>query len=106
MNTELTALLRKARGYVERGWTREVGARNTLGMETSSTNRYAIRWCTIGAMERANAGPGEMVSHGRALLLSLIPDISLAGWNDAPGRTQQDVLNLFDRAIEKAENAK
>lgn len=71
--------------------------------------------CTIGAVEATGVErySSEEIAVS-AVLRSLVPPPppktmnprrlnAVAFWNDAPDRTPEDVLDLFDRAIAKAE---
>ena len=54
--------------------------------------------CALGAIEAAT---GRMGAEGEpaAAALTLAVGGRLAAWNDAPGRTVEEVLSAFDRAI-------
>lgn len=76
------AALRHARRLVENGWRQE-------GYGGPAQGRY----CLVGAISRATTACS-------------VPPFQLPAletWNDAPGRTQADVLALLDKAIELGE---
>lgn len=101
----LTELLISARGYVERGWTQDVGARNALGAECDPCDARAASWCTAGAVYAAGGGVTSLVFLARELMglgMMEVERDSLSNWNDDPARTKAEVLALFDRAIERS----
>lgn len=99
-------LLRKAAGEIRRrGWIQ-----NHLG-ESSDVENCAV--CAIGAVNAAacgspfmGLGPGERAPLD--ILETLLEEdcsgyVWIANYNDAPGRTVDDVLDLFERAAVRAE---
>lgn len=90
--SELVRDLRAARAYlVEHGWCQGRG-RDDAG-----------RVCAIGAFNAVIApipGNGGRV-RAVAAALSMLSE-GILTWNDAPGRTVDDVLALYDRAIDRA----
>lgn len=50
---ETTALLIRARGFLERGWCQGAAARNAEGESVSALSEDAVAWCAVGAMEVA-----------------------------------------------------
>jgi hypothetical protein len=76
----------------EHGWTQ-----NELGDET-------IGYCILGAGYRhiiVNEHDGNPARITRILrVLDKTAGMDIDAWNDVPGRTQQEVLDLLDRAIE------
>ena len=95
-DTRTTAdVLRAARAKItpEGAWTQRELARTADGSPDAPDNPLATCWCAIGAIESLTNETYAL----RALYLMGVDDI--AKWNDAPGRTQAEVLALFDRAI-------
>lgn len=92
MNPDTREALIRTLGKLKReGWRQGVGV---------------PRWCLSNALAFANfptfpVDTFEAASEARALLLDLTgePDKSIAHWNDAPGRTEEEVFDLLDRAI-------
>ena len=60
---DLTAarLLDCAAGYVEKGWTQNVNARDEDGMDTDERGPDAVCWCAQGAMHAASTRIGLTV---------------------------------------------
>lgn len=83
---ETTKLLMAARERIERGWCQGAG-RSREGV------------CAIVALADA-AEPDDREAFTAAhLLMSRIVGGGLSDWNDAPGRTKEEILVAFDRAI-------
>jgi hypothetical protein len=91
--------LAEARKLIAQGWTQGAYKRVVNGVEC---------WCISGAIDKAapDDKPNELAF--AALFHALGDDdlylsssSNLTGWNDAPGRTKEDVLALIDRAISK-----
>lgn len=94
-------VLRDARALVAKGWTRKAIARTETGEEAASCGDInAVCWCIFGALYAQPSGvPRQKASR-------IIDDVcggEMVSWNDAPGRTQAEVLAAFDRAIELAQ---
>ena len=91
------AVLRDARRLIERGWVQGDG----VVLDDSGETRYCIMGAITEAVRRLDcAGPrGPAGERARAALLRVIDDRGLADFNDAEGRTQAEVLAVFDRAM-------
>jgi hypothetical protein len=94
--------LRAARALVEKGWTQGAYARTKTGKECPDRSLHAKCWCASGAIWRVCAHDGIGFSEAHKQLSAAI-NKPIPYWNDAPGRTQAEVLAAFDRAIEIAE---
>lgn len=88
-------------------WTQEHEARNALGGECDYDDEAAVCWCVDGALSLAatdSDGNRAAAYDGAWYALPVPADSdSPVAWNDAPGRTQAEVLELLDRAIKEAE---
>lgn len=87
--------LRQARALIERGWTQ--------GWFVSSDG---LGVCPIGAINKVYIGHATFRGgeSAKRLLRKAIGCPCIAPWNDAPERTQAEVLAAFDKAIELAES--
>ncbi len=104
-------LLAEARELVLRGWCQGADAEDAQGAPVVAWDPVARRWSALGALVATAGGPSALVRGGpslerlakAALALGLAADAEvLKDWNDAPDRTQADVLEAFDRAIDLA----
>jgi hypothetical protein len=99
-------LLRGAQERVHEGWCRGADARDHRGMEVDPWHEDAASWSLLGALvavlEREAVEAGEMPLEELAAALYALADLvetdSLVAWNDAPGRSQAEVLRVFDDA--------
>jgi len=96
-------VLTEARKLIAQGWTQGEYKRVVNGVEC---------WCISGAIRQAapynNSTGSEFVALLRALRdddFYLSSSSNLTEWNDAPCRTQEEVLALIDRAIAKEAKA-
>ena len=92
-------VLIEARKLIAQGWTQGEYKRVVNGVEC---------WCISGAIRQAAPYDDPRGLEFVALLRALRDDdfylsssSKLIEWNDAPDRTQEDVLALIDRAIAK-----
>jgi hypothetical protein len=93
------------RKRIERGWSQEADARDGSGKAVAMVGESAEAWSVLGAFALA-ATDGIPINHIHGALRALA-DVtqanSLKEWNDAPLRTQQDVLDALDAAIARIE---
>jgi hypothetical protein len=75
-------------------WTQGAYAKDSIGLQVTPQSNQAVCFCLAGALHKAKANymAGRFVEN-----LTGIGDI--IDWNDAPGRTHDQVLDLLDRAI-------
>lgn len=95
--------LREARALIERGWTQGQWARGKSGRPVRYNSRFAVCWCSSGAQARAFGKDWEGYQDAKEMFFAAIEHSNIAVWNDAPERTQAEVLAAFDKAIELAE---
>lgn len=103
-------LLASARELVRLGWTRGASARDVSGKQVNLRSKSACKFCMSGALDRASAdsimhGGNEEARLARHHLASATGSEGIARFNDAPGRTLEQVLRTFDAAIRRAERA-
>lgn len=97
-------ILEEARTLVEKGWCQRDYARTAAGNGVCWDSLLACKFCSSGALIRVGH---QSRTHGlvppflkaQAAFLQVIESPDIALWNDAPGRTQADVLAAFDKAI-------
>jgi hypothetical protein len=91
-------LLTAARARIKKGWCQETYARDANGASISVRDPSAVSFCLYGALLSLES-PDHIFVEADAIIRSLGGG---TGWNDAKGRTQEDVLRVYDRAIEIA----
>jgi hypothetical protein len=62
-----------------------------------SKSKYAVCWCLTGALTKVSKRYSDYRPAADALHQAIKEP--LVSWNDAPGRTQAEVLAKFDEAI-------
>lgn len=96
--------LERGREMLQRGWCQGALSRDAEGVDCSAVIETGppVSWCMIGAVAGA-------VNDCSILLYKAIDEIfadeclgGIDSWNDEPGRTQAEVIAVFDRAIEMA----
>jgi hypothetical protein len=97
-------VLMEARAYIEKGWCQGAAAKDEFGQSVEweqRLNGIARSWCALGAITDG-AGlrlQSPELRDAEHLLQRVVGDGWIAVWNDSPGRTQEEVLEAFDRAI-------
>lgn len=102
--TEPLDILIGAREHIARGWTQGAMARDAEGLECGVREAVATCFCALGAIFAAAGSHNEPALPAADRLRAELRD-DITRWNDAPGRTQAEVLAVFDRVIEKARGA-
>lgn len=59
--------------------------------------------CSTGSIMLTEASE-QLKNDAERILRLQVPDHKIVDWNDAPGRTREEVLAVFDRAIKAAGN--
>jgi hypothetical protein len=107
MIDQTTALLIRARSFVERGWCRGTFAANSEGWSVEPTDEDAVRWCARAAVD---AAAGQIVGGDHPAFRRLAAAIGVDGiyaadfaeavadFNDRQ-ETAEPILAAFDRAI-------
>lgn len=91
----------KPSDYVKKGWCQHSSALSADGTVVSPSDGQAQRWCLLGALDAAYAD--SEVRHKvdvidalcRKFIYGVASGLTLIAWNDAPARTQQDVIDLL-----------
>ena len=105
--TAASIILTDARALVARGWCQTDDARDARGRQVPPASPAACCWSLLGAIVASSGGP-ERLSDRRTLAdvakASLAVGLatgeeSLRDWNDAPGRTSDEVVAAFDDAL-------
>jgi hypothetical protein len=99
-------ILEEAKRSVECGWTQGCWAKNDFGREIGYYTSSATCFCAEGAMFRASGQMYNSIDFYHPLndALSRFKEAietekSIPDWNDFEGRTQDEVVEAFERAI-------
>ena len=99
-------VLLKAAALVERGWCQGAFAVTSNGVHTNPIDPDATCFCPLGAIRRACAplfpqSYNDRTVHAVGTMLhTFIRASSIPAWNDAPGRTQAEVVAALKAAAE------
>jgi hypothetical protein len=80
-------------------WTQHVEARNAYGDEVNPWQESAVCFCLAGAARRV--GDGGIAIDAVNLMAALRNVDNIEQWNDAEGRTHDEVLAVIREAIEE-----
>jgi hypothetical protein len=101
-------ILSSAHELVASGWCQGATARDRQGDEVDPRSGEACAWSAAGAIvaTRRTRGDSPVRGHGGDIEAFIAANGALAGslstapdeWNDAPGRTREQVLQAFNRS--------
>ena len=110
-------ILVKAQKLIEQGWCQGEFARDENGKIVSPYNEKACSWCASGAIRVTIVSNGQTSLKPYRLLQEIISkkpieystiifsdSDAIAAFNDHPKTTQNDILELFDKAIARCDN--
>ena len=90
-------------------WTQGAAARDSRGVACDWADETAVvSWCILGAIYHFGAPTSSVLLLRRALsrqLGEMDTFLPVDSWNDTPGRTHADVLELLDRVVAEMEAA-
>lgn len=91
-------VLGAVRERLARGWCQHYVAVNAAGQEVTLGSTQAVSWCLVGAVSMevraGNRIPYSEFCEVVEFLRSQVGDP--VAWNNAPERTQEDVLHFLD----------
>lgn len=97
------AKLIEARALIAKGWVQGTNAVKADGEVVAYSDPRATHFCTRGAIDRATNGKYDISFRCVETLYDALDRselcVGISGYNDAPARTQTEVLALFDKAI-------
>ena len=79
-------------------WTQGHAARKEDGHPVGARDARACRWCLLGAIEFVYIWPDTDDAMSRAAREAHAAGGLLSNWNDAPGRTHAEVVDICRRA--------
>lgn len=113
---EVLEALREGRALIEKGWCQGHGALDEHGNPCWVHVPWAAQHCTVGAASCVTyEDPETTYSHVLTALAGALQDLwevevprirpwdsvdALREWNDSPGRSKNEVVRLWSRAIE------
>ena len=92
-----TALLIRARSFLERGWCQRTLALDATAQMVDPTSKRAVAWCAMGALYAAGV-PGYRRHPAVDRLTAVIGDDDICDFNNHQ-ETVEPILAAFDRAI-------
>lgn len=106
--------LEKGLELIKKGWCQNAGARNKNGCSVSARSPEAVSYCMDGALYKT-LNPYIDVDNkltislrGRLYINAILRSKnylhSLITFNDTEGRTKEEVIDVFEKAIELAKN--
>lgn len=98
MNTLERLILARAIIEDPARWTRRCIARSRFDDEVLPHDPRAVCWCAMGACILAGGNSSGALM---GVLSDEFPKETLPSFNDDERRSHADILNLFDRAIDK-----
>lgn len=101
-------LVEAKRLLVEKGWTQGAYARDKYGRMQEIPNAGATCFCAYGALMVASNAPraSDPIFTETYGFMDVVCGGSVAKFNDAEGRTKEEMLATFDKAIALAEAVK
>jgi len=107
MSKTTIEILKEARELIAKpnGWTQGTYARNADGLIVYPNSHHAVCFCTWGALIAVDEHQESFQPDGAQPALDDVTNGNFVAFNDAPGRTQAEVVAKFDEAI-AAEEAK
>ncbi len=100
----LREVLVEARRILENvGWCQGTYARDENSVAILTDDPGACQFCVMGALYFAS-DDSDVEEEARALLNTVVEG-SIVAYNDAPGRTKEEVLAVFDLAIARCGGA-
>lgn len=95
---EFIKILDEAKDLIEKGWHQGYFAQNADGRDVDSSDPNACAFCVLGAVFHAAGDKPAGLAYDA--LIAVSPGGMPAEFNDQPGRTKEEVLDLIDAAKE------
>ena len=102
---DIAAKLDEARALIEPegAWTQGKYARGKSGREAKATSKSAVCFCAMGAVGRVfDDSHPNLCTPGMPHLAKAAGTDCIYQWNDAPERTQAEVIEALRKAAELA----
>lgn len=116
LKPHVIAVLSHAADLLDKGWITGALARSDLGFVCHTTDKNATCFCAAGAIDRAVHDLKVYLHHSRNQIrteaslalkdhLHMYHASPLCAWNDAPGRTKEDVTEAIKATVQDLQNA-
>ena len=114
--TNIIPLLQRARDLLASGWVQGLEAVNLDSKGVHATSAHACRWCATGAIRKAVYDEDGLTTGDRMALFyaachEVVSDQIISGgdsdaehlawFNDLADQTQEEMLELFDKHIQR-----
>jgi hypothetical protein len=83
---------------IKQGWTQGASARDKDGKEVVSGSPEAVKWSALGAICCSVDARLAKYERAKAKLAAVIGTANIIAWDDAPERTQAEVIAAFEKA--------
>lgn len=87
----IIGLLRHSYGIIDKGWCQ-------LAEKTQTPEGW--QYCAFAALKKSSSNLGRVFRSRIIIEQQVLGGANLLRFNDAPGRTKEEVLEVFDRAID------
>ena len=100
--------LKAARAFIVRGWVQGPLAVDSTGLAVPPHSSNAVAWDMMGSIYAAGKEAGPHPQQHREAMEAIrmqippMPTMQLSTFNDASGRTKEEILDVFDKAIAMA----
>lgn len=94
-------LLRKAKRLIKNGWCQHSYAETPNGPTFNWADPAATNFCAMGAIFKSRPdgiSDNDICNVLEKLVYRIDKSTSVAVFNDEPGRTKEDIINLFTKA--------
>lgn len=105
----LVEILERVLRTVKQGWCQRAWAKDCVGETVKFNSMDACKWCLDGAILLETARDGNVSRKVSQFVQETLESLGYTEgyvtYNDEIGRTQQDIVNLLERAIASARAA-
>lgn len=97
----ISNVLREAANICARGWVKGAFACKANGEACRVRDPEAVKWCALGAIRRASAKQHAIANEACTIFARCLHAFPCT-WNDAPRRTQAQVVRALRSAAQSA----
>lgn len=94
--------LHEARQLIEKGWCQVDSAQTADGTHSYYKSGDAVKFCMLGAHANVSyfsVGNSSLFGPMNEVISRFVPKGDMSGYNDAEGRTQAEILAVYDKAL-------